>query len=72
MDNVGNRYKQIYLDLEDGTWYVTDETSDSNLRGLRVEVLTESSSWYVKHYRRTDKVFFQILDSKMSICFHSF
>ena len=61
-----NRFKPIYVDLDDGKWYVTNETSDSNLRSLRVRVNVASDSWYVQHWRRTTKVYFQILDNTNS------
>ena len=59
---VTNRFKQIYVDLASGEWVVTDETTDSNLRGVRVEVPTASNSWHVTHYRNTTKLIVQILD----------
>ena len=60
-----NRFKPIYVDLDDGKWYVTNETTDSNLMSLRVEVRDASTTWYVQHWRRTKKVYFQILDFKV-------
>ena len=60
------RYKPIYVDLESGKWHTTNEVFDSNLRCLRVRVAKASSSWYVKHWRRTNKLFFQILDNSNS------
>lgn len=61
-----NRFKPIYVDLESGKWYVTNETSDSNLESLRVHVRTPAMSWYVQHWRKTKKIYFQILDDTNS------
>lgn len=57
------RYKQIYVDVDSGKWYVSDEPSDSGLRSLRLNMTTPSDSWYIVHHRNTSKLFFQILDS---------
>jgi len=61
-----NRFKPVYIDLETGKWYVTNETSDSNLKGLRVRVTTPSDSWFVTHWRRTTRVYVQVLDNTNS------
>jgi hypothetical protein len=60
------RYKPLYIDLENGNWYTTNEISDSNLKSLRVRVRKASDTWYVKHWRRTTKLYFQILDNRNS------
>jgi hypothetical protein len=59
---ITNRYKQVYIDIEDGTWWVTDETTDSSLRGLYVNVTTPRRVWTIKHWRKTNKIFFQVLE----------
>jgi hypothetical protein len=61
-----NRFKQIYINLNDGKWYISDQTSDSNLKSLRVIVNTISDSWYVEHNRNTKKIYFQIVDNTNS------
>ena len=64
---ITNRYKQVYVDIEEGTWWVTDETTDSSLRGLYVDVTTPRRVWHIKHWRRTSKIFFQVLDGNTEI-----
>jgi hypothetical protein len=71
LDNLGfhmleNKFKQIYVDLEDEKWYIANETSDSNLKALKVEINTAVTTWYVKHWRKTTKVFIQVLDNTNS------
>ena len=61
-----NRFKQVYIDLEDGKWYIVNEANESNLRGLRTNIGDSALSWYVKHWRKTTKVFIQVLDSTNS------
>jgi hypothetical protein len=58
-----DRFKPIFVDLDTGKWYVTTLTNDSNLKTLRVEVRDSAESWYVRHNRKTNKIFFQILDN---------
>lgn len=57
-----DKFKSIYVDLETGKWYITTELNDSHLKALRVEVNVPAESWYVKHYRKTTKLFCQVLD----------
>jgi hypothetical protein len=61
-----SKFRQIYVNLNDGKWYVTNRFANSGLMSLMVDVQTPASSWYVVHNRNTTKIFIQTLNSAKS------
>ena len=58
-----SRFKPIYVDLDDGAWYISSANTDSNLRVIRVVSNTPRNKWEVFHNRGTKKIFVQFLDN---------
>lgn len=59
---LNSRYKPIYVDLDDGAWYISSASTDSELRTLRITSGTPRNQWEVVHNRNTTKVFVQFLE----------
>lgn len=58
-----SRFKQIYVDLDDGRWYVPDADTDSRLRTLRYTSNIPRNKWTLVHNRNTSKIIVQFLDN---------